>query len=236
MPTLRNSVIQVITEYLKRGDYCIEDFECKFPNDSSTLADITFRALPKYKFSIVEDYAGGSITRSIAALQGGIKKTLQTIEQPGDYKNYEEKTHENIDECVSRISKWVQNIKQDLISSKIMSELNIDELTENFHQDIEESIDDPESYFNDTEQTELREKLDKLQERVNELEKRFSISEENSKSITNAIEKSKKDIDIYPKGVWYKTAGNKIITALKAALLTKEGREALLEITKKLLS
>lgn len=54
--------------------------------------------------------------------------------------------------------------------------------------------------------------------------------------IQTVIDKSKSDLKIYPKGVWYKTAGTKIIRVMKEVLSTKEGREILSDVAKKLLS
>lgn len=234
MPKLRNTVINQIVQNLEYGDFCLEDFEVKFPDDSSTLASITFIAYPKYSFEISEEYSGG--IAAAFAMVGNVKKTLQTTEQPGEYKNFEKRNHENINSCISRVSDWVRNIRQDLIYAKHTVQTTVDELTENLRKQVNENIKDPESYFDEQEKESIKKKLDELQAKVRELEKRFCFPEEEIKKVERAIEKSKKDVDVYPKGVWYKTAGNKVINALRSVLKTKEGREALLEMMKKLLS
>ncbi|WP_345875203.1 hypothetical protein [Shewanella algae] len=51
----------------------------------------------------------------------------------------------------------------------------------------------------------------------------------------SAIESTKPDIDVYPKGVWYRTAGNKIIRALKRIAKNKETRDLCIDVIKKLM-
>ncbi len=236
MSTLRNSIIKQILDSLLNGEFQLEDFECNFPDGERTLATITFKAYPNYEFLIIEDYIGNNLVKAMANIQGGGKKSLKTVEKPGEFKNHEETVHENIDDCISRVHYWVQNIRQDLVDLQHVSKTTIDEVIVNFQKQIDDSIENPEEYFDDDEKQKIINKLNTLQERVDDLEKKFDIPEEKSKKIAKAIEKSKSDIEIYPKGIWYKTAGNKIISSLKHALGTKEGREVLLEITKKLLS
>lgn len=233
MPKLRNTIINEILQNLNNNDFCVEDFEVKFPDDSSTLASITFVACPKYSFEIAEEHNG---FLAVAAMVGNVKKVLQTIEQPGEYKNFEKRNHESINSCISRISHWVKNIREDLLYSKHSAQGEVDELTENLRKQINENVKDPESFFDEQEKEDIKNKLDELQAKIRELEKRFNFPEEEIKKVETAIEKSKNDINVYPKGIWYKTAGNKVINALKGVLKTKEGREALIEVMKKLLN
>jgi predicted RNase H-like nuclease (RuvC/YqgF family) len=226
MPTLRNSVINQILNYLEYGDFCVEDFDSQFPDDSTVLAQITFKALPKYTFVLDEVYPGGSIGSALAVIgQGDTKKVIRTSEQPGTYKNHESRTHEDIDSAISRISDWVRSIREDLINSRATLRSTIDELTEKFQQSIDENIDDDA----------IKSKLDELHQRVSELEEKLGFTPEETKKIEKVIEKSKSDLKLYPKGVWYKTAGTKLLTVMKGILKSKEGREILSDLARKLL-
>lgn len=236
MPKLRNSIITQILDYLEYGDFCVEDFDVQFPDDSSVLAQITFKALPKYSFVLDETYSGGSMATALASMgQGKTKKVIRTIEKPGEYKNDEQITHEDIDSAIRRVSSWVASIRDDLIHSRATVRSTIDQLTENFQKSIDENIDDPDSYFEENEEDDIKRKLDELQERVTEIESRLNITPEETKKIQNVIDKSKADLKHYPKGVWYKTSGTKILKTLKAALKTKEGREIIADVAKNLL-
>ncbi|MCV6609134.1 MAG: hypothetical protein OIF55_00015 [Amphritea sp.] len=236
MPALRNSVINKILDYLEYGDFCVEDFDSHFPDDSSVLAQITFKALPKYTFVLDETYSGGSIGSVLAMTgQGRAKKLIRTIEKPGTYKNHESRTHDDIDSAIRRISDWVGSIREDLISSKTSLRSTIDELTENFQKSIDENLEDPESYFEEHEENAIKSKLDELHKRVSDLEEQFSFTPEETQRIEGAIEKSKSDLRVYPKGVWYKTAGTRLLKVMKGILQSKEGREVLSDLAKKLL-
>ncbi|WP_415901346.1 hypothetical protein ACMXYR_09285 [Neptuniibacter sp. QD29_5] len=236
MPTLRNSVINQILNYLEYGDFCVEDFDSQFPDDSTVLAQITFKALPKYTFVLDETYSGGSIGSALAVMgQGNAKKVIRTVEKPGTYKNHESRTHNDIDSAISRISEWVCSIRDDLIGSRAALRSTIDELTENFQKSIDENIVDPESYFEAHEEDAIKSKLDELHQRVSELEEKLGFTSEETSKLERAIEKSKSDLKLYPKGVWYKTAGTKLLTVMKGILKSKEGREILSDLAKKLL-
>ena len=236
MPKLRNSIITQILDYLEYGDFCVEDFDVQFSDDSTVLAKITFKALPKYSFELDEIYSGGAIGSVLAATgQGNSKKVIRTIEKPGEYKNHEKIIHDDIDSAIRRVSDWVVSIRDDLIHSRVTLRSTIDELTENFQKSIDENINNPESYFEESEEDGIKRKLDELQARVTELESKLDLKPEETKKIRQVIDKSISDLKVYPKGVWYKTAGTKLLKVMKEVLKTKEGRELLTDLAKKLL-
>ena len=105
-----------------------------------------------------------------------------------------------------------------------------------FQESIDEKIENPEEYFGEDEQSDLINKLNELQERVEKLEKELELDPKDTAKIESAIEKSKADIKLYPKGVWYKTVGTKLMKLLRQILKTKEGREIAADVAKRLLS
>lgn len=238
MPNLKNSIISEILNNLNYGDFCREDFTTHFPDGSSTLAKLVFSSLPKYEFEIEEHVTGGN-SFAVALMQQPEperKKVIRTIESPGDYRNNEYHTHNDISDAVDRVTYWVKNIREDLIHSKDAVRTTIDDITAEFQSSIDENIENPEQYFQDQEKIDLIAKLDELQKRVGSLEAEMGIDPKQAKVIETAIEKSKADVDLYPKGVWYKTAGTKLMKLLKEALKTKEGREIASDIIKRLIS
>jgi len=238
MPNLKNSIISEILNNLNYGDFCREDFTIDFPDDYSTLAKLVFSSMPKYEFEIEEHIPDGN-RLAVALMQQpepDRKKVIRTIESPGDYKNDEYHTHNNISDAVDRVIKWVTNIREDLIHSKDAVRTTIDDITAEFQSSIDENIKNPEQYFQDQEKVDLIAKLDELQKRVESLEAEMGIDPKQAKVIETAIEKSKADVDLYPKGVWYKTAGTKLMKLFKETLETKEGREITSDIIKRLIS
>lgn len=238
MPNLKNSIISEILNNLSYGDFCREDFTTHFPDGSSTLAKLVFSSLPKYEFVIEEHVTNGNkfAVALMQMQQPEIKKVIRTIESPGDYRNDEYHTHNDISNAVDRVTYWVKNIREDLIHSKNAVRTTIDDITAEFQSSIDKNIENPEQYFQDQEKIDLIAKLDELQRRVESLEAEMGIDPKQAKVIETAIEKSKADVDLYPKGVWYKTAGTKLMKLFKEAMKTKEGREIASDIIKKLIS
>jgi hypothetical protein len=238
MPNLKNSIISEILGNLNYGDFCREDFSTEFPEGSQKLAKLVFSAMPKYEFVIEEHMTGGNRFAVALLHQQDTERTkvIRTIESPGDYRNNEYHTHGDISGAIDRVTNWVKNIREDLIHSRDAVRTTIDDITAEFQSSIDEKIDNPEQYFQDAEKSDLIAKLDELQKRVESLEAEMGIDSKQAKAIQSAIEKSKADVDIYPKGVWYKTAGTKLMKLFKEALKTKEGREIATDIIKKLIS
>jgi len=236
MSKLKNSIITQILDNLEYGDFCLEDFETQFPSDSTILAQITFKALPKYNFILDETYSGGVMGSVLAATgQGSGKKVIRTIERPGEYKNNESQIHDGINSAISSVSKWVGNIREDLVNSKAAVRSTIDELTEEFQKGIDENLSDQEAFFDENERDDLEAKLDDLLARVTELESKLDFSSKDSKKLQSVIDKGKSDLKFYPKGVWYKTTGTKLLEVMKGIMKSKEGREILTGMAQKFL-
>lgn len=237
VPNLKNSIISEILKNLNNDEFCREDFTISFPDESSTLAVIEFSSMPKYFFRIEEGYSGlNRFTTALTSLQQQeSKKTIYTIESPGDYKNDERHDHISIQSAVDRVVDWTANIREDLLHARDTVRATIDQATADFQSKIDENVDNPEDYFNDDEKAELLDRLNELQSRVESLEAELGLEPKEVAVIEQAIEKSKANIEFYPKGVWYKTAGTKLMKLLKETLKTKEGRQIVTDIIKKLI-
>ncbi len=237
MPNLKYSIISEILNNLNYGDFCREDFTTDFPDGSSELAKLVFSSMPKYEFEIEEHVTGGN-RFAVALIQKPEperKKVFRTIESPGDYRNNEYHTYSDISDAVNRVTNWVRNIREDLIHSRDAVRTTIDDMTAELQSSIDENIENPEQYFQGQEKIDLISKLDELQKRVESLEAEMGIDPKQAKAIETAIEKSKADVDFYPKGVWYKTARTKLMKLLKEALKTQEGREIASDTIKRLI-
>lgn len=233
MTILKTSVKSRIISSLGDQNFCREDFTLVFPDNGNTLVHVTFSAKPKYTFRIYE--SSGVI--NFININKNADVASRTICQmsPGQYKNVEQKAYDDLDSAIATIPHWLGYIKEDLINLRFNDTSIIDDFTQSFQEKVDESIDEPDSYFTEEEANVLKEKLDDLKRRVEELEARDEISSNDKKQFDNAINKTKSDLDIFPKGMWYKTSGNKIISLIKSVLKTQEGRQALFEVAKKLL-
>jgi len=238
MPKLKNSISSEIISNLNDGNFCREDFNVDFPDDSSALAKLVFLAMPKYQF-VIEEQVRADNSLAVALFhqqQAERKKVIRTTESPGDYLNNESHTHDNISAAVDRVSDWVVNIREDLIHSRKAVTTIVDDVTSEFQSSIDEHIENPNEYFQEQEKIDLLAKLEELQKRIETLESEVGLDPQKARQIETAIEKSKADVELYPKGVWYKTAGTKLIKLFKEALKTKEGREIAADIIKRLMS
>lgn len=237
MPNLKSSVIEQILDYLEYGDFCTEDFDIKSPDSGDTLTRIVFKPMPQYRFILDETPSDGSMATMLAITgQSNGKMVIRTTEEPGEYKNTEIKIHDDIDSAIRRISSWVRNIREDIVNSRSVVRDTIDDLTNDFQKRMDENINDPEAYFDEDEKDELTKKLDELQARVSEIESKLDITPEETAKIQKVIDKSKLNLKVYPKGVWYKTTGTKIIKVMSSILKTSEGRNFIADMAKKLLS
>lgn len=237
MSKLKASVVFQVARSLETYDFCKEDFEIITPENENRLLTIRFRPMNDYFFEMMEATKGSKLN-AISNLVGTTydeERVIRTIETPGDHKTQEIHDFKNIDIAISRISTWTRNIQDDLLSRKNL-ENDFDDITEEVYEAIRENLENPEEYFNKSEKDRLHEQLNELRKRVESLEKENKIEESERQEIENAIQQGEKNINLYPKGVWYKTAGTKIMRTIKQVLKTKEGRELVATAFKKLIN
>lgn len=236
MSKLKKSIISRVNWALDAGKFCKEDFNLSFPSDAAELVKIEFIACSKYSFKITEAVSGATALLRAAALytpDPDAKEFFQTMESPGDYKNTERKNFKTIDHCIDRISMWLSNLHEDLTLRDDNTKSDLEDFTESLRKQIDERItESPDKHFTTDEGEELKLKLDELSKKIIELEKQFKLAKKDIAPLEAAIKNSKENIDSYPKNIWYRTSGNKILSALKKLAKTKEIREFLLEAAK----
>ncbi|EEY36932.1 hypothetical protein [Vibrio mimicus] len=237
MAILKRTKISHIQNVLDNGKYCLEDFETIFPAQGSVLAEIKFKAYPSFHLSIYEDTSNAM---GAFALLSDPNKEIKTVIKcsmsPGEYKTEQVTRYDSIDNAISEIYSWVDNIKEELTALRSTRQhAEDDDVLSNFQEYLDEPVDEPESFFSAHEAQALKDKLEELQKRVEQLEADKQIEPEDCESLTSAIESTKSDIDVYPKGVWYRTAGNKILKTLKRVAKNKESRDLVIDVMKKLM-
>jgi hypothetical protein len=239
MTVLKNSIVSRIKLQLESDRFCAEDFALSLPDNSPRLVYIEFRANTKYSFTISEAVSGELAIARFAGFSKNdpdAKSFFQTLEKPGDYKNTENKNFKTIDQCIDRIRSWMTNLHEDLTIRASNDGGDLNDFTEALRKQFEEkSIENPDEHFTITESENLKSKLDELSARVTQLEKQCKLEKKDIAPLEVAIKNSRDNIDSYPRNVWYKTSGNKILSALKKISKTKEVREFLLDAAKKFL-
>ncbi len=235
MALLKNSIINKIQNVIGSGDYCLDDFDVSFPDKGGVLFDVFFISYPSFTLRIYEEASNNMNAFSIISQrEPNLKKIIKCSVSPGEYKNIETTVHDDLDSAISKIYSWSTNIRQELIELKsINNQQEKDEVLEGFKEYLNEPIDEPDSFFSKEEVQNLKEKLIQLQKRVEELEAKQKLSQSDKESLIEVIETTKSEIEIYPKGVWYRTAGNKFIRTLKSVFKNKESRDLVIDVIRK---
>ncbi|EIZ1551025.1 hypothetical protein MOU90_003674 [Vibrio parahaemolyticus] len=238
MAILKNTVINRVKRSLDNGDFCLEDFKCDFPEQGSVLFKATFIAYPSFSFTVYESTQAGTFMSVMQIKPFDEDKTvIKCSMSPGVYKNEETSTHEDFDSATSEVYAWLDNIRNELVSLKVESQKSEeDDILSGFESYLDEPIENPDEFFSVEEVNDIKGKLEELQRRVLELEEAQQINQEDKDCINKVIEKTKSDVDVYPKGVWIRTAGNKILRTLKQVVKNKESRDVVIDVVKKLLS
>lgn len=238
MAILKNTVINRVKRSLDNGDFCLEDFKCDFPEQGSVLFKATFIAYPSFSFTVYESTQAGTFMSVMQIKPFDEDKTvIKCSMSPGVYKNEETSKHEDFDSATSEVYAWLDNIRNELVSLKVSSQKSEeDDILSGFESYLDEPIENPDEFFSVEEVNDIKGKLEELQRRVLQLEEAQQINQEDKDCINKVIEKTKSDVDVYPKGVWVRTAGNKILRTLKQIVKNKESRDVVIDVVKKLLS
>lgn len=236
MAILKNTVINSVKRSLDNGDFCLEDFKCDFPEQGSVLFKATFIAYPSFSFTVYESTQGGAMAVMLNNPFDEVKSVIKCSMSPGVYKNEETSKHEDFNSATSEIYTWLGNIRNELVALKVESQNSEeDDIFTGFESYLDEPVEKPDEFFSSEEANDIKRKLEELQRRVLELEEAQQISQDDKDSINKVIEKTKSDVDVYPKGVWIKTAGNKILRTFKRIVKNKESRDLFIDVMKKLI-
>lgn len=197
MSQIRNTKIQDMKHIINQSNlFSINDFKFDFPDKDEILAKIVFRASSKYSFSIIEDYKLKEEQKtSLSILSTYSKeKVLQVKMSPGNDKNFEIHTINNIDEGIRNISSWLYNLDEDLKCKELFDEIENSTNIDEFENILNEKFTNENERFSDEEKKYLIKKITELQERIEKLEdKSESIQsfEKRKKSQFNLLKKVK---------------------------------------------
>ena len=235
MALLKQSFIQSINQTLDNEYFSLGDFNIKYPDSGNTLALISFAHNEKYYFIIHE----GSKLKGLAALTASVGARAEnvvpiTTECTGDYKTVEENYHDSFDDCLSRISHWCRNVREDLrTSSPVFKE--IDDLKQQFEEHIKSHIENPDDSISATEAEAIYARFDALYAKFEELKERHEITEAQLRDIQKDFKIIKENASQYSKGLWANLTSNRLVSLLKKIATSPEGRKLMFEGAKRLL-
>lgn len=215
--SLRNSLRVQIWAAIEKSPFTVADFDVKFDEDDELLR-IVFRYDKNYFLAITEDY----------------KRQLYSQESPGEHRKLERYALSDHGEIPTRIGAWSKNVRDELRST-IPVYGDLDELKETLEAFIKGNVKDPDSTFTPSEADILRQKLDELSARFEEMQQRNQLTEQELNKLNQEIASIKVNLSSYPKGTWYKTAANKLWTTANKIVTSKESRQLLADAAKKML-
>jgi len=215
--SLRNALVAKIWNSLEQSPFTPADFIVDL-NRSDALLLVTFRHSPAFKFTATETYKG----------------ELFATCSPGAYKATERVQLNTLAELPDLVLNWSRNVRDELRTTvPVYSEL--DALRETIEKHINEHIESPETPFSNDEAEELRAKLDELAEKFQQMQEHNELTQQEVNRLNQEITAIKANLAAYPRGVWYKTAANKIWIAVSKVGTSKESRQVLAQAAQKLL-
>lgn len=240
MSNLKPSVMRRIFDAVTVSRYTAHDFSFEFPDSGRKLAVIKFKHGGDYSFTIFEDTVTNYTEYSdkISSLIGQTQKERNSYtgvfvtECPGEYKSTEKHEVTTIDEAIGKISKWCENIHED-ICVQTDNEDPFSSIRENLEKIISENIENENEFFNSAEIETLSKKLDELYQKFEELQEQNLVTENELSRLKSQLSTAKKNASSYPKGFWARTTNNKLLQTINSFAKSKEGRELILDGIKK---
>ncbi|WP_371180704.1 hypothetical protein [Xanthomonas sacchari] len=156
------------------------------------------------------------------------------IASPGEHEVQEYRPIKNPSEVPDEVLSWTRNVRDELRTAiPIYSEL--DELRDTIEKHVRDHVSSPQEVFSSDEADELRNKLDELLAKFVEMQERHELTQQEVNKLNQEIAAIKANLGGYPKGVWYKTAANKLWLAFSKVGTSKESRQVIAQAAQKLL-
>jgi len=129
---------------------------------------------------------------------------------------------------------WCESISSELRASTPLRD-EYSTFRSQVEKQIGERVGDPEAHFSFDEIERTRDAFDQMIVNVEEMGADDKILEDELDEIRKAIETITENIAYYPKGVWYSTTANRLVSMLKMIKSNRSSRKELFQITKELL-
>ena len=217
MSTLREKTKNRFIEILDRCYFSAANFKIDYPEGEDVETIIEFIPRPDFQFTVMRHAS----------------TKYKTLECPTEHLLSQDSfIREDLDECILALGQWTERIEEEYRSAHPM----LDEF-ESFRTSMEAKfrahVEDEHAHFTKEQAESLRTRLDELAAELATLSDRTSEGEQKLSEANNEIEKLKADIETLPRGIWFRKAGAKTISMLKAVATSKETREFALTAAKK---
>jgi len=205
---LRASMVSKIWASLEKSPFTVADFDVSFV--AGPLLEVKFLHKPEFSFVIREDYTGDLIL----------------VESPGTHLLVEKKTLGTLDDAPTKLLDWTRNVRDELRATiPLVNEF--DDLRRLVEAHINDHLDSPDEPFTIEEADALRQKLDQLDTRFNEMQQQSELTQREVERLTKELASLKENLGAYPKGVWYKTAASRLWVTFSKIVTSKESQKLL---------
>lgn len=221
MSELRSTTLKEIERSLDRSYFALGSFKVENHPEKSPFLIIKFMPEERFHFSVSKPGYGA---------KGG----FIAEQAPGEHLASGEKfTYDSFDQVISAIDTWTRRIDQDFLSRR-PPDINVEQFVQNLKKSIDAAPNE-QGYFSPEEVTTIRDRLSELERIVVDQAEKLENSEKQLKTFHQQLNEIKSDLEKFPKGVWYKVAGNKLIRAVSDFASSESGRNLISEGIKRLL-
>lgn len=237
MSQLKPSFVNDIQAAIEKSRFTVDDFSFEFPKSGKTLVRITFLYKPEYTLTLTEEtkreqvtieekfgYASPSTSRSHT-----VQETVFIIKAiPGRFKTEVTYEIDGLGGLLEELPNWCENIRSDLyaLAPKVDP---LATLREELQKNLDSLVDKPDDYFNVEELKVVDSRFDQLLAEVTKLREQYSLTKQQLDSMQKEFEEFKSSARAYPKGLWAKVTGNKLVKTTGQIINTPEGRAFLFQ-------
>jgi hypothetical protein len=200
MKKIRDATIRSILAELDRNLFTKYGFDCEFNKPNGETVCLTFRENPKFQFVVLQDEK---------------RKVWKTVECPGvtftDSEQYELKGFPG---SIIRIKNWVQRIMEELTNGGEDTSKIFEKIRSNLSKKSEE-LPHPNDPFDEEMATDWQRILDSVVKQFEELKKENKIQQTDLTVLKKEVKELKESIKSVPKKIWFKAAGNRILSTME---------------------
>jgi hypothetical protein len=233
MPQLKPSFLQEIKQVLGRSKFTTDDFEFEHPDNGQSLIRITFVHKPEYSFMLYEQTKEESIQVEQKYL--GSTRTerskytvLSAKVSPGNFKTVDMLTLSEPGEILEHIPKWCENIRKDLYALAPRKD-PLDELRAKMKAKLDGLVHEQDDYFNEDELTVVDTRFDQLYQEITNLRDEYDLTKQQLDELQKEFQEFKNSARVYPKGIWARVTGNKLVKATGSIFNSSEGRSLIMK-------
>ncbi|MBT9553838.1 MAG: hypothetical protein IV088_23590 [Hydrogenophaga sp.] len=233
MSQLKPSFIAEIRGALEASRFTSDDFKLEFPKSGRTLAKITFAYKTEYFLCMFEDTKREEVKveqrYAMTSRSQTVEETIFTVKVvPGKYKTEDEIEVGNVGDLIEHIPKWCDNIRSDLYAAAPKND-PLAALREQLQKNLDTLVDKPDEYFDTDELAVVDKRFDQLFEEITKLRDQYSLTKQQLDTLQRELAEFKNSARAYPKGLWAKITGNKLVKATGQMINSPEGRTFIIQ-------